>query len=280
MTWEETIQYIRSKSEYKELVAQAYFEEDLALNVKRFSASDEFSETLKLIQQYAPAAKRIADIGAGNGVSSVAMAQHGYEVIAIEPYESSTVGYGAIEILKQNLNLTNLSVLAEYGEKISLPDKSVEVVYVRQAMHHAADLEKFMAEAGRILRRGGLFFGVREHVIYNEKDKLWFLESHPLQKFYGGENAFTVAQYLNAISQAGLKTEKVFRYFDSVINYFPLAEKDFSARHLLGNKIGALAEIQLLQWLYRAYFRLRYGKNILDDSRIAGRMYSFIALKP
>jgi ubiquinone/menaquinone biosynthesis C-methylase UbiE len=280
VTWEETIQYIRTKPEYKKLVRESYLEEDLEVNVKRFSNSKEFSETLNIIRHYAQYAKRIADIGAGNGVSSVALAQRGYEVVAVEPYESSTVGYGAIKILKQQLNLSNLTVLTDFGESISLPDASVDVVYVRQAMHHAADLRKFIAEAARILKSGGLFIGVREHIVYDEKDRQWFLESHPLQKFYGGENAYTVEEYSDAITRAGLKLEKVIPYFENVINYFPLTQDDFNGQKLLENKIGGLSKLKSLQALYAVYFRLRYGKNILDDSRIAGRMYSFIALKP
>jgi len=36
MNWHETIEYIRTCPEYKELVEKAYLEEDLPLNIERF----------------------------------------------------------------------------------------------------------------------------------------------------------------------------------------------------------------------------------------------------
>ena len=139
MTWEETIQFARATPQYKDLIEQSYLQEDLILNVKRFSGSDEFLETLKLINEYAPAAKQIVDLGAGNGVASVSLALKGYEVIAVEPDDGKTVGCQAISIQKEKLNLFQLKVLKEYGESISLRDECCDVVYVRQAMHHASD---------------------------------------------------------------------------------------------------------------------------------------------
>ena len=100
MNWHETIIYIRTKPEYKFLVEKAYFEEDLPLNVERFRNEEEFKETLILLKKYAPNAKNILDIGAGNGISSVAFALAGYNVTVVEPDASDTVGAEAIRKLK------------------------------------------------------------------------------------------------------------------------------------------------------------------------------------
>ena len=71
-------------------------------------------------------------------------------------------------------------------------------------MHHAQDLNKFIKESARVLKRGGHLFTIRDHVIFNESDKEWFFQNHPLHKFYGGENAYTAEEYRNAFQQAGL----------------------------------------------------------------------------
>ena len=97
MTWEETIISIRENEEFKDLVEKAYFDEDLELNVKRFESSEEFNETLKIINKYAPRAKSILDIGCGNGISSINFALKNYHVAAVEPDSSNTVGAGAIK---------------------------------------------------------------------------------------------------------------------------------------------------------------------------------------
>jgi SAM-dependent methyltransferase len=203
----------------------------------------------------------------------------GYEVIAVEPDSSETVGCGAITIQKEKLNLVQLNVLKEYGEKISLADECCDVVYVRQAMHHASNLDNFMREASRILKKGGLFLGIREHVVYDAKDRLRFLESHPLQKYYGGENAYTENEYLNAINKAGLILKHVYKYFDTVINYYPVKSENLSLKIQLNKKIGRLSDYRVFQNLYKKIWELRYGK-FLDERRIAGRMYSFVCVKP
>src|SRR6185503_11724828 len=112
MTWEETIKFIRTRPEYKELVRYAYLEEDLDLNVKRFTESAEFKETLKLISPYFSIGPgtRLLDIGSGNGISAVAWALEGVEVDAVEPDPSDTVGAGAIRKLRTDGGLARLHV--------------------------------------------------------------------------------------------------------------------------------------------------------------------------
>ncbi|MBC7747661.1 MAG: methyltransferase domain-containing protein, partial [Methylotenera sp.] len=208
MTWEETIKFIRTQPEFKGLVEKAYFEEDLPLNVERFKKSEEFIETLELLKQYQPYAKSILDIGSGNGISAIALALEGYNVVTIEPDSSDTVGGGAIRKLKEHYNLSNLEVHEAFAEELQLPNANFDIVYARQCMHHAYDLNKFVAEASRATKKGGLFITIRDHVIFNKKDKEWFLATHPLQKFYGGENAFTPTEYKNAMVKAGLQIIK------------------------------------------------------------------------
>ena len=113
-----------------------------------------------------------------------------------------------------------------YAENLLKEQCQFEIVYVRQALHHANDLNLFVKAATRLLKQGGIFMAVREHVIYNEKDKEWFLSSHPLQKFYGGENAFTLLEYELAFKGAGLSLLKKFGHYESVINYSPLNAAD------------------------------------------------------
>lgn len=287
MTWEETIQYIRTKPEFTDLVAKAYFEEDLSLNVERFRKSGEFIETIKLLQEFQPNAKIILDIGSGNGISAIAFALEGYDVVTIEPDGSETIGAGAIRKLKEYYKLTNIDIYEAFAEELQLKDESFDIVYTRQCLHHAYDLDKFVGEASRVLKKGGLFISLRDHVIFDEQDKEWFLENHPLQKFYGGENAFTALQYRNAMEQSGLQVIKELKYFDSIVNYFPLskldiesskaAEKDSVIAHL-NKRLGWLSRLSFVQNLYlkKIGFDL---KDCFNENKIPGRIYSYIAIK-
>lgn len=287
MTWEETIQYIRTLPEYAELVEKAYFDEDLLLNVERFRNSEEYEETKKLLKHYAPNAKTILDIGSGNGISSIALALDGYELTASEPDASNTVGAGAIRKLKKYYGISNMAIYEEYAEKISFPDRLFDVVYIRQAMHHAYNLQMFIKNLSRLIKPGGLLMTVRDHVIYDEEDKNLFLENHPLQKFYGGENAFTEVEYKSAIEQAGFSIQRIFRHYESVINYFPLSVKEYKSKLIeqekqlkknLIKKIGFFGRIPLVFDLYKK--KIGFSNNtFFNEHTIPGRMYSFIACK-
>ncbi len=287
MNWEETIQYIRTIPEYGELVEKAYFDEDLILNVKRFAQSEEFVKTLALIENYQPQAKKILDIGCGNGISAVNFALKGFEVTAVEPDPSETVGAGAIRKLKTINKLDNIEIHEALAEDIKFEDAAFDVVYIRQAMHHAMDLNKFIKEAVRVLKPNGLLLTIRDHVIFNEKDKQWFLENHPLQKFYGGENAYTPQEYKNAFILAGATIIEELKYYDNVINYFPITtmekeamKQQYFQQHklLLKNKLGILANLPFVFQLYKLAKGINHSK-VYDESKVPGRMYSYIAIK-
>jgi ubiquinone/menaquinone biosynthesis C-methylase UbiE len=154
-------------------------------------------------------------------------------------------------------------------------------------MHHASDLDQFVSESARVLKTGGLFITVRDHVILDEEDKKLFLVNHPLQKFYGGENAFTSKQYIQAICKAGLDLKAEIKYYESVINYFPLTLQDIAtifenkviARRLnLYKKIGVLSYLFPFFKLYSIYLDKK-KESIFSDSDVYGRMYSYLATK-
>lgn len=284
MTWEETITFIRTKPEYQDLVEKAYFHEDLDFNVKNFGKSDEFIETLAIIKEYAPDATRILDIGCGNGISSINFALKGYQVSAVEPDASDTVGAGAIKIMKAKHDLNNIEIYEEFAEDIKFEDNSFDIVYVRQAVHHSNDLNKFIGECLRVLENGGLLLSVRDHVIFDANDKKWFLKSHPLHKFYGGENAFTSGQYRNAIELAGGRIIKELKHYDSVLNYFPetkesldnlVQEEEQRIRKKLKDKLGFIGTTGFVFDIYKMLFKFRP----LNEKKVPGRMYSYIVLK-
>ena len=94
----------------------------------------------------------IADIGAGTGKFTSALAARGCEVIAVEPDADMRSKLPA---------LPNLRVVDGTAEATGLPDASVDAVTCAQAFHWF-DGEKFKAECLRILKPGGRIF-----VVYN-----------------------------------------------------------------------------------------------------------------
>lgn len=279
MTWEKAVQYLRTLPEHKDLVRDAYLDEDTMSAAKRFHASEEFGEVLRLIGTYMKknAPWDVLDVGAGNGIASYAFAAQGHRVFALEPDVSSDVGAGAIEKLREKGNV-KIEILRSPAEHIALESGVVDVVYIRQALHHAGDLPKMTGEVARVLREGGCLVACREHVVDDKEQLRAFLDTHPLHKFYGGEHAYSLETYTGAITNTGLEIKEVLGPYDSVINFAPGEKAEF--RKTIAERFRRFG----IQWIMRGLFRVdalwnlfAYLLNRVDKS--PGRLYSFLAVK-
>ena len=96
-----------------------------------------------------PLGSVIADIGAGTGNYSNAIADNGYQVIAIEP---SSV------MQSQRQNHSQVSWLTAAAESIHLPDNAVDGAIVMLALHHFNDVDRAIAEIVRITRKNIVIF--------------------------------------------------------------------------------------------------------------------------
>jgi SAM-dependent methyltransferase len=288
MTWEETILYIRNKSEYHELVWKSYLSSNLEANVENYRNSQEFKLILDLLEANKGIGKRLLDVGSGNGITAISFALEGFTVIAVEPDPSETVGCGAIRILKEKYQLENLEIHQGFCEDIDFESDTFDITFARQCMHHAKDLNQFVSEMSRVLKNGGIFLTVRDHVVFDDKDKTLFLTSHALQKFYHGENAFSPDEYKNAIKQSRLKLINEFKYFDSAINYFPKSDDEIQNKHsrrIDGIRTQIKHRLGLFAFLNEIVLKLYLLKNKVsvdttyDERKITGRMYSYLAKK-
>jgi SAM-dependent methyltransferase len=105
---------------------------------------------------------RVADLGCGDGYLTIEASRWATRVIAVD--RSRAVLERARELAKRR-RVTN--VIWKRGELEDLPLKeaSVDVALLSQALHHAADPGKALAEAARIVVPGGkiLILDLREH---------------------------------------------------------------------------------------------------------------------
>lgn len=267
MNWHDTIVSIQKSDIYKDLVLDTFISSDINLNVKRYSESQEFKEIKEIIRKiYSGRKIKILDVGAGNGISSIALAKEGHYVTALEPDNSDLVGSLAIRF-GANTNKVKIEIIETYFE--DLPEEyfnSFDLVFARQAMHHANSLDEFISSANKALTHGGHLFTVRDHVISNEFQKKIFLKKHPLHRFYGGENAYTLKEYLNSFSKNSFGVEKIFRPSSTSINYHPWSidrvkrKLPFFLRNIFISKI--------------IFSLLKFRMNFQP-----GRLYSFILRK-
>ena len=276
LTWEEAVRWLKSQPDRQDLVKDCYYDDSVLEAAQRFVISEEWQAVFDIAKDWMKG--NVLDLGAGNGISSYAFAITGCRVTALEPNPSDIVGAGAIAKLAKESNL-DIEVIQSYGESLPFADNSFDIVYGRQVLHHAENLSKLCQEAARVLRPKGLFVATREHVISQPQDLELFLQSHPLHQLYGGENAFLLKQYYDAISQAGLTLQSSYGHYQSVINYAPITRSKYQEN--IANKLKKYVGSQLANWLSSQLNFIKLVSNVhtLRD-RTAGRLYSFIAIKP
>jgi SAM-dependent methyltransferase len=275
LTWEDAVSDLIAQPHQQQLVKDCYFDSSVDEAAHRYFQSPEWVAVQALLPEERGHA---LDLGAGRGIASFALAKSGWKVTAVEPDPSNLVGTGAITELVDNHALP-ITISQEFGEKLNFPDNHFELVFARQVLHHADDLQKLCKELFRVLKPGGMFVAIREHVITKQADLSKFYDVHPLHHLYGGEYAYTLNRYRAVIKKAGFDLDTVIRPFDSAINYSPYTYntlRDAIQTRLSGIPLGGLAGRLLSK---DAFFKpvLRIFSYI--DQR-PGRLFSFVCHKP
>lgn len=253
-----------------------YYEWDVSNAYHRFIASEEWLAVLNLLSKYNPPIRSALDLGAGNGIASYALEKSGYSVTSLEPDPSELVGYGAMKKFKKENKLNALSV-SGIGENLPFKEQSFGLVYCRQVLHHATNLQNMASEINRVLVPGGIFIATREHVVDNPESLWLFLENHALHKYTQAEGAFSVEEYLKALKRSNMRVLRVLLSWDSVINHYPVSNADIKlrARNLSKKKFGRIGKaIPLIPWVVN-YCRHQLSMN----DKTPGRMISIIAIK-
>jgi len=106
--------------------------------------------------------KKVLDIGAGLGESSVYFALQGAQVTATDI--SSRMVETAIALGK--LHGIELQGIVAAGEDLGLPADTYDIVYVANAIHHIQDRDRLLRQIHRSLKPGGRFFTI-DPVAYN-----------------------------------------------------------------------------------------------------------------
>lgn len=115
----------------------------------------------------------VLDLGAGTGKLTAALVENGSEVIAVEPDPAM--------LSALRTAVPQATALAGSAEQIPLPDASVDVITIGQAMHWF-DLDKALPEMARVLRPAG-----RLAALWNVDDV-----DHPFTAAYQREKNLTV----------------------------------------------------------------------------------------
>lgn len=104
----------------------------------------------------------VADLGCGEGYLTIEAARWARRVISVD--QSAEV-LARARAMAARRKVTNVTWKRGTFERLPLADRSVDVALLSQALHHAEDPARALAEASRILRPGGrvLILDLREH---------------------------------------------------------------------------------------------------------------------
>ena len=275
--WEDAVKWLRDQSDQCDLVRSAYYDDPLPEAAERYRQSEEWSDIRSLLP---PMQGQALDVGAGRGIASYALAHEGFSVTALEPDSSALIGAEAIRSLAASSRLP-IQVIQDFSESLPFPDGTFDLVFARAVLHHTRDLNMACAEFFRVLKPGGRLLAVREHVISRIEDLDAFLKVHPLHQLYGGENAFRLEEYENAIIGAGFRIERTLDPLESAINFAPHTLSSLKrqiAAKATRNLPGITDLVVLALSLPSVWSRIRHVLSRLDHR--PGRLYSFVANRP
>jgi ubiquinone/menaquinone biosynthesis C-methylase UbiE len=163
LSYEEATVELWKDEQHHQLMRDSYLDLNPVEAALRYRDSEEFAEIRRILSRR-HTGKVVLDLGAGNGILSSALANCGYRALALEPGNGVITGRQAMRTI-QSAAEAPFEILEGWGENIPLADASVDVVIARQVLHHAQNLQKMCAEVYRVLKSGGFFLALREHVV-------------------------------------------------------------------------------------------------------------------
>src|SRR5262249_11444631 len=100
--------------------------------------------------------KRILDLGAGLGESSVFFASRGAEVTAVD------ISPKMIEMTLRLAERHNVKVEGKVlsGESLALPENSYDIIYFANTLHHITERTPILSAVTGALREGGVFISI------------------------------------------------------------------------------------------------------------------------
>ena len=270
-TWEDAVVWLREQPDRQQLVYDAFYDDPLIEAAQRYYDSPEWQAVSQIFQRRSGKA---LDVGAGRGIASYALARSGFAVSALEPDPSAIVGTAAIRALATETKLP-IDVIDAFSERLPFSDNTFDVAFARAVLHHFKNLDDACREICRVLAPGGIFIAAREHVLSKEDDLDCFLERHPLHHLYGGEHAYLLDRYVDALKDAGFASIEVLSPLTSPINLFPHTTN--TLRDAIVNKLPV-----------KPVWRLILGSDPIFQSMLSvagrfdnrpGRLYSFVCRK-
>jgi ubiquinone/menaquinone biosynthesis C-methylase UbiE len=279
LSWEEIVYEMQNLPEFSGIIHDWFLTMNLEDNCERYYKSPEFREVMAILKKESAHASgdvsslKLLDLAAANGIASYSFAKNNYEVHALDASPSRIVGRGAIEYIRDKYGL-NIKVKQFDDRKIPYDRGFFDVVFERQFLHHTFSMEDMLKEISRVLKPGGIFIGIREHVVDNIGPALKnFYRINPIHATYGHEKAFKYSYYLECIRNSGMELVYSVKPFETEFNTFE-GSFDRIMERISGTKTG-----KILKKILGEKITYKLGFSMIRKKEKQGRLYGFVAKK-
>ena len=149
---------------------------------------------------------KLLDFAAGTCWTSYILTEKGFDVTAIEMNSSDICGLGVFRKYREKMPF---NALLGDCERSPVKEGIFDVVFCHQALHHATDLNRRVAEMARCAKTNGIVIAGGEHIRPFFTSDEEFRKKHPAVIYGANEHAYPYYQYKSAFKKAGLKKIKV-----------------------------------------------------------------------
>jgi SAM-dependent methyltransferase len=195
----------------RDLVARNFLDQDLHDAVDRYVREKEFETVVRVFR--AANARRVLDLGAGRGLTSLALLRAGFQVISVEADASDVVG---IRALRRDCQREGARPVQ--GDILRLPFREGEfdAALCRSVLHHLDDLSRGLAEIARVLKPGGMFIALGEHLRSLFSTGAAFQAAHPAVALGVEERAYPLVHYWWTLRRSGFSQVKLSDYGEAL----------------------------------------------------------------
>ncbi len=158
----------------------------------------------RLIEIVQPRADQVAlDVATGGGHTALALSPHVERVIATDLTPEML---GAARDFLAEQGATNVDFQPADAEDLPFDDANFDLVTCRIAAHHFPAADRFVTEAARVLRSGGLLW-LQDHVLPEDDATARYVDGFEKLRDPSHNRAFSEAEWLDMLSRAGLSAE-------------------------------------------------------------------------
>lgn len=157
---------------------------------------------------------RCLELGAAECWGTRHLVEAGAVGVALD-YDAHRMVFG--QVLLDELPVHFLRIQAD-GENLPFSEKAFDRVFCCSVLHHFPDLNRAVQEIARVLRPGGIFFGIHEayHPPYYRRQKVINMSEDTAPNLSVGinEQSYTAARYRRLFRRAGIEVEFIHPGWD------------------------------------------------------------------